>query len=84
VIGVSDESSMVDVGANVAAEIRRRRRTQRQLARELGVTESYLARRLSDPDKEDHQNFDSDELIKVARFLQTSVAELLGEEARSA
>lgn len=90
---VSRDATPVDVGANVAAEMRRRRVTVRSLAKELTarlgaldpgdedpdrMTESALSRRLNG-----HVDFRTTELSIVAEILGVPVSRLLGEEVRA-
>lgn len=80
---MTDATPVADVGANVAAEMRRRRLTATDLldavGERTGLTGSALGRRLNG-----HVEFRADELIAIAEALGVPVARLLGEEAKSA
>lgn len=69
------ETFSVTVGATVRAEMARRRRTQRQLAEVLGISQTQVSRRLLG-----EISFNVDELALVATFLGMTVADLVGGE----
>lgn len=70
------ESFSATVGATVRAELARRRIKQRQVAEVLGIAQTQVSRRLDGT-----VAFNVDELAAVAKFLDMSVAELVGESA---
>lgn len=69
----------IRVGANVRAEMARRKLSQTALAERLNVTQQKLSRCISG-----QQAFRVDELHEVAEALDISVSELIGEERASA
>lgn len=70
-----------DFGSQVAEEIRvllvRRRLSAAELARQMGVTQSYLARRLLRGER-----LDLEDLRRIAAVLKVSVVDLLPSSAR--
>lgn len=65
---------IVDVAANVRAEVARRRIRQADLADAMGLDQRAVSRRLLG-----HVEFSATELQKVAQILDVPVARLLGE-----
>lgn len=78
---MSDSAVAGDLGAKIAEEIRallaRRRMSATQLARRMGVTQSYLARRMIGT-----QPLDTNDLDRIAQILQVSIVELLPRDRR--
>jgi transcriptional regulator with XRE-family HTH domain len=69
----------IRVGANVRAEMARRKLSQTALAERLNVTQQKLSRCISGTEA-----FRVDELHEIAEALDVSVGELIGEERASA
>lgn len=61
-----------EVGANVRAELARRDRSQADLARAIGVSQSGISKRLRGVIA-----FDVNELTDIARFLDVPLSDLL-------
>lgn len=66
------------VGDSVRAELARQRKSQRQLAIALGLSQAAVSRRLLG-----HQAFDVDELAQVAAFLGLPIDHLIPRAAAS-
>lgn len=77
-----NDAPPVDLGPQVAEEVRvwlaRRRLSATELARRIGVTQSYLARRMSGA-----QPFDITDLGRIAHALDVLVGDLLPASSRS-
>lgn len=67
------------VGANVRAEMARKRLSQSALAERLNLTQQMLSRRISG-----QLAFRVDELHEIAAVLGVPVSDLIGEEKASA
>ena len=70
------ESLSTQVAANVRAEMARQRKRQADLGEVLGLTQGAVSKRLNGA-----VALDVDEVGKIARFLDVSVASLLGTVA---
>ncbi len=71
------------VKASINAEMTRQGISQRRLARELGLSQQYVWRRVSDDPKADKE-FTPSELERVAQVLGVSVTKLLRTAAANA
>jgi len=65
---------MNNLGRNIRAELARKGLTVSALAKELGCSESNMSRKLNG-----HRPLSSDSLLRIASFLEVTVAALTGE-----
>lgn len=72
----ADEPLRMRVADEVRAWLGRRRMSGAQLAREMGKSQTFVARRL-----DGRQAFDIDDLEQVARILHVRVVDLIGRDS---